>query len=169
MFQYELWRKEYKKHLTPEEDVDFLGTPGNFKMKETFGIAILIEGNYHPDFKTYFHEQIPNLDQNFDHFNVKNQIFHALSTYFADKLKKLPSTTNHLFPEGTLFTQKLVDPIILKQGHLLADPSDSEMKDLFLLLSNLHDHGAANIELVANEFLESSQKAQVKSLDALFT
>ena len=42
------------------------------------------------------------------------------------------------------------------------------MKDLFLLLRNLHDHGTANIEIIANEFLQSSQKAQVKSLDALF-
>ncbi len=151
-----MWRKEYKKHLTPEEDVDFLGTPGNFKMKDSFSIAILIEGNYHPDFKTQLHEHIPNLDQNFDHFNVKNQIFHVLSTFFADKLKKIPSSMKNSFPEGTSFTQKLVDPIILKQGHLLADPNDSEMKDLFLLLSNLHDHGKENIELIANEFLQSS-------------
>jgi hypothetical protein len=79
-----------------------------------------------------------------------------LSTYFADKLKKLPSVTKDLFPEGTTFTQKLVDPIILKQGHLLADPTDTEMKDLFLLLSNFHDHGKSNIELIANEFLSSS-------------
>ena len=63
---------------------------------------------------------------------------------------------NNSFPEDTSFTQKLVDPVILKQGHLLADPSDSEMKDLFLLLSNLHDHGKENIELIANEFLQSS-------------
>ena len=101
LFQYEIWRKEYKKHLKPEEDVDFLGTPGNFKMKDSFSIAILIEGNYHPDFKTQLHEHIPNLDQNFDHFNVKNQIFHVLSTFFADKLKKLPSSMKNSFPEGT--------------------------------------------------------------------
>ena len=49
-----------------------------------------------------------------------------------------------------------MDPIIIKQGHLAVDPTDSEMKDLFLLLSNLHDHGKANIELIANELLQTS-------------
>jgi hypothetical protein len=68
----------------------------------------------------------------------------------------------------TTLTQKLVDPIIIKQGHLPGDPSNSEIKDLFLLLSNIHDYGTPNIELIANEFLLSSKKAQVKSLDALF-
>jgi hypothetical protein len=102
------------------------------------------------------HEHIPNLDENFDHFNVKNQIYHVLSTFFANKLKKIPSLTKDLFAEGTSFTQKLVDPIIIKQGHLQVDPTDTEMKDLFLLLRNLHDHGTANIEKIANEFLQSS-------------
>jgi hypothetical protein len=63
----------------------------------------------------------------------------------------------------------LVDPIIIKQGYLAVDPTDTEMKDLFLLLSNLNDHSKANIELMANELLQSSLKAQVKSFDALFT
>ena len=61
-----------------------------------------------------------------------------------------------------------MDPIILKQGHLPPDPSDTEMKDLFLMLSNLQDHGTSNIELIANELLSTSDKAQVKTLDALF-
>lgn len=72
LFQYELWRKEYKKHLKPEEDVDFLGTPGNFKMKETFGVTLLIEGSSLKELKEYFQAHIPNLEANFDHFNVKN-------------------------------------------------------------------------------------------------
>jgi hypothetical protein len=42
------------------------------------------------------------------------------------------------------------------------------MKDLFILLSNLHDHGPANLELIANEYLLGSAKAQVKNLDELF-
>ncbi len=80
-----------------------------------------------------------------------------LSTYFVDKIKKLPSSMkNKVTADGISFTQKLVDPVILKQGHLPPDPSDSEMKDLFLLLSNLQDHGTVNIELIANEFLQSS-------------
>lgn len=80
-----------------------------------------------------------------------------LSTYFVDKIKKLPSSMkNKVTADSISFTQKLVDPVILKQGHLPPDPSDSEMKDLFLLLSNLQDHGPANIELIANEFLQSS-------------
>ncbi len=81
-----------------------------------------------------------------------------LSTYFVDKIRKLPSSMNKnlVAVDGISFTQKLVDPVILKQGHLPPDPSDSEMKDLFLLLSNLQDHGTVNIELIANEFLQSS-------------
>lgn len=81
------------------------------------------------------HEHIPNLDQSFDHFNVKNHIYHALSTYFAEKFKK-PASFEKV-PEGKTLTQTLVDPLILKQGHLPADPTDSEIKDLFLLLSKL--------------------------------
>ena len=65
-------------------------------------------------------------------------------------------------------TQTLVDPLILKLGHLPADPTDSEIKDLFQLLSTLHDQGPSNIELIANEFLKSSMKAQVESLDDIF-
>jgi hypothetical protein len=56
-------------------------------------------------------------------------------------------------------TQTLVDPLILKLGHLPADPTDSEIKDLFQLLSSLNDQGPSNIELIANEFLKSSMKA----------
>jgi hypothetical protein len=66
---------------------------------------------------------------------VKNHIYHVLSTYFAEKFKKTASTLN--LPEGITLTQTLVDPLILKQGHLPADPTDSEIKELFLLLSNL--------------------------------
>jgi hypothetical protein len=58
--------------LKPEEDVDFLGTPGNFKMKETFGVTLLIEGSSLKELKEYFQAHIPNLEANFDHFNVKN-------------------------------------------------------------------------------------------------
>jgi hypothetical protein len=57
-------------------------------MHDSFNIAILIEGDYHPDFKSELHEHIPSLDLSFDHFNVKNHIYHVLSTYFADRFKK---------------------------------------------------------------------------------
>jgi hypothetical protein len=42
------------------------------------------------------------------------------------------------------------------------------MKDLFILLRNLNDHGPKTIELMANEYLAESKNSKVKTLDELF-
>jgi hypothetical protein len=50
VMSFQGWRQTYKGFLKAEEDVDFLGTPGNFKMKDTFCVALLIEGSRNPEF-----------------------------------------------------------------------------------------------------------------------
>lgn len=43
-FSFTQWRENYRIMLKPEEDIDFLGNKGGFKMKETFDILILVQG-----------------------------------------------------------------------------------------------------------------------------
>ena len=133
-------------------------------MKETFGLALLIEGGYNSDFKTRLHEHLPNLNDNFDHFNVRNHIYLVLTNFFADKLKKKAIEVNPV--QYSSFTQSLVDPVILKQGHLDPDAGELEMKDLIILLRNLPDHGPKILEVIANEYLALHSK--VTNLDELF-
>ena len=166
LMQFQVWRQQYKQFLKPEENVDFLGTQGNFKMKDTFGLALLIEGGFNPEFKIRMNSHLTNLDENFDHFNVRNQIFIVLSNFFSDKIKQRPIDDKSTHYSS--ITQSLVDPVILKQGHLDQEPNDLEMKDLFILLRNLNDHGPRTIELMANEYLAESKNSKVKTLDELF-